>query len=783
MRLPLGKFLPKKEKSDYLLALLLRDDKASAVIVEQESGKIKVIGSHSVPFTTSLEDASTDEFLEVLDKVISKAEETLPPNVETTKTIYGVKDEWVEEKKIKKEHLSRLKKVSEPLDLTPVGFLVISEAVAHLVEEEEGAPLSAIVADVGKKTVNLVLYRGGKVVDTQNGPIEDSPMHTVDRLLKHFTVEVLPSRIILCNGEDDKNLLQKFITHQWSKSLPFLHVPQISVLPEDFVARSIVFGAATQMGFEVLGEVVDKTAGEIKTYEHGDKTTVQQPDTEEEVKAAIEKNDEVDEGRAGDEKKTEEKNSSEEEELMEDDTPPIAGDNFGFVKEEDIEKIRPKTPSKEETFSHEEQVASRIVDQDEESDKPSPFSILTAKLSIISGMLPHLPRILKKTVGPLAKVKGNKLLLIPLGILILLIGLSILYTRMAQATITLNLNPRVVDEAEEVTFSPEAVNDFSIPTLQAEAVTSSIEGTVSTNATGKKDIGEKAKGTVTLYNSNDARKQLNAGATITSSNNLDYVLDKDVAVASASGNIFTGTKPGTAQAAVTAKNIGPDYNLPSNATFTIPGVANMAGKNDSAFSGGSKKQVTVVAKKDTDKLLADLPKSLQEKAQEDLKNKVDSEAGLLPGFIDTTIASRKFDKEVDAEAKTVTLRGKVTFEALTYKKKDLQDFATTVLKNKYSEELEVSDKGITTEITESKLGDEGEVTASVAIKANLLPTLNTDDIRKNLAGKSKSDAEKYLKSLPQISTAEISLSPPLPFIPQFIPKALDHVKVEVKENE
>ena len=269
MKLPLGKLLPKKDKVDYLLALLLRDDKVNAVIVEQELGKIKLIGEHSVPFTTSLEDADTNEFLEVLDKAISKAEETLPPNVQTTKTIYGVKDEWVEEKKIKKEYLSRLKEVSKPLDLTPVGFLVISEAVTHLVEEEEGAPLSAIVADVGKKTVNLVLYRGGKVVDVQNGPIEESPMHTVDRLLKHFTIEVLPSRIILCNGEEDKNLLQKFITHQWSKSLPFLHVPQISALPEDFIARSIVFGAATQMGYEVPGDVVDKTAKEIRTYENG----------------------------------------------------------------------------------------------------------------------------------------------------------------------------------------------------------------------------------------------------------------------------------------------------------------------------------------------------------------------------------------------------------------------------------------------------------------------------------------------------------------------------------
>ncbi len=209
----------------------------------------------------------------------------------------------------------------------------------------------------------------------------------------------------------------------------------------------------------------------------------------------------------------------------------------------------------------------------------------------------------------------------------------------------------------------------------------------------------------------------------------------------------------------------------------------MAAKNDSAFSGGSKKQVTVVSKKDLDKLLADLPNSLDEKAKEDLAKKVEGDTQLLPGFTDATIATRKFDKEVDDEARTVSLRGKVTFEALTYRKKDLSDFATTILKNKYSEELQISGKGIETSIKDADADDEGEIAATVEIKANLLPAIKMDDIKKNLSGKSRSDAEKYLNSIPQISESQVSFSPPIPFIPQFIPKALDHLTIEVKEND
>src|SRR5437660_9575752 len=57
------------------------------------------------------------------------------------------------------------------------------------------------------------------------------PYTTLFRSLKNFTnVEVLPSRILLLNGKDE-TIGQKFITHQWSKSLPFLHVPQVTILP------------------------------------------------------------------------------------------------------------------------------------------------------------------------------------------------------------------------------------------------------------------------------------------------------------------------------------------------------------------------------------------------------------------------------------------------------------------------------------------------------------------------------------------------------------------------
>ena len=82
----------------------------------------------------------------------------------------------------------------------------------------------------------------------------------------------MPARIVVFDGAEDQS--QEFINHRWSKSLPFLHLPQVTTLPSEFDAKAVLFGAATQMGFEVLEELPsDEIAkDEIKSlYSIGDK--------------------------------------------------------------------------------------------------------------------------------------------------------------------------------------------------------------------------------------------------------------------------------------------------------------------------------------------------------------------------------------------------------------------------------------------------------------------------------------------------------------------------------
>src|SRR5438477_13147006 len=105
MKLPIPFLQSKKEESDYYLSLILTDEKAGAVILKAEGGNLKKINSHEAFFPESLEELSLDDLVSSVDKAISRAEEILPPDIQTHQTVFGVKANWVDEetKKIKKE--------------------------------------------------------------------------------------------------------------------------------------------------------------------------------------------------------------------------------------------------------------------------------------------------------------------------------------------------------------------------------------------------------------------------------------------------------------------------------------------------------------------------------------------------------------------------------------------------------------------------------------------------------------------------------------------------------
>ncbi len=762
MNLPKLPFLEKKNKSEFFLSLVLRDEKASAVVFQEIDRKINVVGEHVVNFKTSVEEASEEELLDAIDKAVSTAEKNLPPDMESHKTIFGVKQDWIIDGKIKPDYLAKLKKVSDELEFKPMGFLVIPEAIAHLLQKEEGAPVTAILAEIGQKNVTLSLIRAGKIVEAKGAAIGDSLVTTVETVLKHFSVENLPPRIILFDsGRED--VQQKFITHKWSQSLHFLHLPQVSVLPANFDARAVLSGAATQMGFEIFEASLTDAGREDARHIRAAVPIVEEEPDKTLAEAASEF------GFVGGDVKSSE-------EIPENQTSAKAQTlEEEFSTNKPLDKEIPKTA-----------VMDNISPADQFREIPEEIKINNAEKKplpvnaalMMSGIMGFLKKVHPGKIIKGANGSRKKLMIgiIPLAVIVLFLYV---YLFGRSVTVTLGIDAREEDEEVNVTFSESEATNASDNIINAQFITVIADGKKSIATTGKKEVGDKAKGTVTLFNSNTSGVTIPTGTVITSPNDLKFVTDKAVTIASASGDIFSGTEPGKADVTVTAEKFGTNQNLPSNSKFTVEGSTSVAAKNDKAFSGGTKKEIKVVAKKDQDKLLADLQKDLETEAREQIQKEAEAGSVVLPNFISVEYDKKTFSKDIDDEATELNLTGTINYKGVSYKEGDILNFAKEKLET--GNDLVVDKDTIEANATNLKAKG-SNATGKLTIKANLIPKIDSKELANQIKGKSTKDAIEKLNEIEEVNKVEIKLFPPIPLLPQRIPFSSGKIKIMTEKN-
>lgn len=769
MKLPLPFLKSNTIALEYYLALILTDEKAGALILKSEDGNLQRVNSHEAFFPESLDEISLDDLITTIDKAISRSEELLPPNIQTHQTIFGVKDIWVdyETKKIKKEYLEKLKKVCNALDLTPIGFMVTTEAITHLMLEEEGAPVSAVFAEIGKKYINLSLLRGGKIIESVSSPHLESLPVTVDKLIGHFTVPVLPARIIIFQSKPNERTVHAFLTHQWSNQLPFLHVPQVTVLPAEFDLKAVMAGAATQMGFTLL---VNKTEALPKLSES---------ELNEEFSEANEESIESSDSSDND-SETQVISDQSDDEIAENESVS----DFGFIINQDIAQrtISHTTEDKEDEQFNEALSDDENINHEPENVSQEMKKTVNSKKLIKLSSFKFLKSIKMPKIGKINSLfAGKKMaikIIIPLVILVVLfVAIIYFYYNKMQANVLLTMTPNSESQDESVTFSTAQSSDYSNNVIAAKSVTASIPGQATTNATGSKDVGDKAKGTVTIYNNNENSVTLNSGSTLTANNNQVFLLDSTVTVASASGNVFSGTTPGTTQATVTANAIGSNGNEPSGTDFTIGSDNTVAAKNDNAFSGGTNKTVTVVSENDIANLRAELPKNIQGTATQKLTSQADSGFTVLPITSNPVLEDEVFDHHIGDEASQVSLNASVTYTGFEYNNSDLDNFAKNIMKQKYTQDPNIVNNSVKETINNAQQKSSQEATATVSIQAGLLPNIDKQDVISAVQKKSVSDAKTVLGNLPQVQNANITFTPAIPFLPYLFPTLPHQINV------
>ena len=368
-------------------------------------------------------------------------------------------------------------------------------------------------------------------------------------------------------------------------------------------------------------------------------------------------------------------------------------------------------------------------------------------------------------------IKGGKAVQLAgvAGLMLIMLSLALMEYFFHKASLTVYLPSKTLDKQVSLSMGVNA-SSGDLPELKSDTYTTPLSATIPVS--GKRDIGEKARGEVMIHNFDDHDKSFSKGTTI-SADGRNFILDQDVTVASASEQLVDGgyvKQPGKGKAVVVAAEIGPGGNMAKGKRFAIADLSTSSyfAVNDNAFAGGTKKQIQTVSRQD----IEDLKKSLTEKAKKDgldaVKNKLGDTNKLMDDLTDVSLAEIKLSKELGEEAKEVTMNAQAEIKYYYYDTHAMQSYLGSVFKQDAPQDFKVIPDRIKFTVSDVKQEDDA-VTAKLSAQAVSVKEVNPEGIAQEVKGQPKGKLEGIIKQSVQASGYQVDISSPVFFFNGWMP--------------
>ena len=359
----------------------------------------------------------------------------------------------------------------------------------------------------------------------------------------------------------------------------------------------------------------------------------------------------------------------------------------------------------------------------------------------------------------------RKRLLIGGGIFVGLIVLFFIFnTILPKAKIVIKSDSISVNT--DVPFTANtAFTSFDADAGKVPATKKDISKTDSTKvpATGQKNIGDKATGTVTLKNCAkvDGAFTIPAGTVLTTGASSFSVNETTLLPSSTFSGTNTCTTAGKT-VNVTSTAAGDQYNISGGRTFAVSGVASITGIDSSAMSGGTNKLVSVVSDQDVETAKQKISDKSKDSATTDLKKQFSNDdLFLIPESITSSAANVTATPKVGEEASEVTVSSTTVYTGLGVK----ESYLNTLVENSAKKQIDttkqsISDNGLSKAIF--RLEDKKSATDQRFRVQSTVSTgtqIDQEALKKEIAGKKKGDVQDLIGKLPGVKDVTVSYSP------------------------
>lgn len=423
----------------------------------------------------------------------------------------------------------------------------------------------------------------------------------------------------------------------------------------------------------------------------------------------------------------------------------------------------------------EDQYIPSAVDAYKRSLQPQDTGNLLDKFSPVEILPKRMPNLMRWFSGL------GFTLIIPV---IIVIVLALSYLFLPKAKVVVFVDPKILEKEAQIVADPKITStDEANKQIAGKVVETTVNGTSKAAATGKKQIGDPAKGAVIIYNKTSSSKTFPQGTVLIGQDNLNFALDTSVTIASQSA-VDGGISFGKSTANATALTIGPDGNLAAGKELTIKGysINDYSSKVDTAFSGGLSKDVTVVTSDDQKKLLASLTSDLKKKAQGEIQGKLTGDMKILEETFAEKVLKQSFSKNAGDQASEFSLTLNLSLKGTAYSDTDLKSIVGKLVETTVPEGFSLDLSRTETQATVSKVEKDGKIIFTAKFKAKLMPKMDIEKIKSEIKFKTPNEVEAILKSNENVIGVDIKIKPELPGPLQRLPLLPQNINLEINSN-
>lgn len=302
------------------------------------------------------------------------------------------------------------------------------------------------------------------------------------------------------------------------------------------------------------------------------------------------------------------------------------------------------------------------------------------------------------------------------------------------------------------------------------------------STSGARQVNDKAKGSLTIYNEYSSSPQALVEKTrFVSESGKVFRLTKSITVPGAKiqeGKIVASS----IEAEVTADQPGPDYNVVPG-RFTIPGFqgtpkyAAFYGQSKSAMSGGASGLMRVVTQSDYDNAKKELWDALKPALDNEFQSQLPSGLKIIDGAIKEELGTIDTNVAVGSPAEKFTLTIKGSAMAVLFDEKDILE----IVKGKLADELS-DDKELVLASDQASYQlasvdfSRGQLAMKVKAAGNLVWKINTDALRQEILGQKEEAIRSIFAKHPEVDQAKVVF---WPFWVTSAPKNLDKIEIQV----